>query len=66
MHTAQPLVIEASSFEVEIAIEKLKQYKSPVIDQILAEVIQAESILVCSEIQKINNSVWNKEELPEQ
>jgi hypothetical protein len=35
------LVPEPSSFKIEIAIEKLKIYKLPVIDQILAELIQA-------------------------
>jgi hypothetical protein len=34
IHTAEPLVPEPSSFEVEIAIEKLKRRKSPGIDQI--------------------------------
>jgi hypothetical protein len=29
MHTAEPLVPESSSFKFEIAIEKLKRYKSP-------------------------------------
>jgi hypothetical protein len=38
IHTAEPLVPEPSSSEVEIAIEKLKRYKSPGIDQIPAEV----------------------------
>jgi hypothetical protein len=32
MHTAEPLVPKPSSSEVEIAIEKLKRYKSPGID----------------------------------
>jgi hypothetical protein len=32
IHTAEPLVPEPSSSEVEIAIEKLKRYKSPGID----------------------------------
>jgi hypothetical protein len=41
IHTVEPLVPEPSSSEVEIAIEKLKRYKSPGIDQILAELIQA-------------------------
>jgi hypothetical protein len=34
IHTAEPLVLEHSSFEVETAIEKLKRYKSPGTDQI--------------------------------
>jgi hypothetical protein len=37
IHTAEPLVPESSFVEVEIAIGKLKQYKSPGTDQILAE-----------------------------
>jgi hypothetical protein len=41
LSTAEPLVPEPSSSEAEIAIEKLKRYKSPGIDQIQAELIQA-------------------------
>jgi len=37
MHTAEPLVPEPSASEVELAIEKLKSYKSPGVDQIPAE-----------------------------
>jgi hypothetical protein len=44
-HTAESLVPDTSSFQVEIAIEKLKRYKSPGIDQILAELIQAGGIV---------------------
>jgi hypothetical protein len=40
INTAEPLVPEPSSSEVEIAIENLKSYKLPGIDQIPAEVIQ--------------------------
>jgi hypothetical protein len=39
MPTAEPLVPEPSSFEVEIGTEKLKRYKSPGTDQIPAEII---------------------------
>jgi len=66
IHTAEPLVPESSSFEVEIAIEKLKSYKSPGIDEILAELIQIGGNTSCSEIHKLTNSVWNKEELSQQ
>ena len=38
--TADPLVPEPSAFEVELAIEKLKNYKSPGIDEIPAELIK--------------------------
>jgi hypothetical protein len=41
-------------------------YKSPGSDQIPAELIQAGDELVPSEIHKFINSVWNKEELPDQ
>jgi hypothetical protein len=55
-----------SSSEVEIAIEKLKRYKSPGIDQIPAELIQAGGETLSSEIHKLINCIWNKEELPEE
>jgi hypothetical protein len=43
IQTAQPLVPEPSLFVVEITVAQLKryEYKSPGIDQILAELIQA-------------------------
>ena len=40
-HTEEPLVPEPSVFEVELAIEKLKNHKSPGIDQLPAELIKA-------------------------
>jgi hypothetical protein len=59
-------VPEPSFFEDEMAIEKLKRYKSPGINQIPAEFIKAGGSKICSEIHKHINSIWNKEELPEQ
>jgi hypothetical protein len=44
----------------------LKKYKSPGSDQIPAELIQAGGEILLSEIHKLINSVWNKEELPDQ
>jgi hypothetical protein len=41
VHTAEPLVPFPSRLEIEIAIPKLKKYKSPGSDQIPAELIQA-------------------------
>jgi hypothetical protein len=55
-----PLVPEPSAFQVDMAIEKLKRYKSPGIDQ-----IKAGGSKICSEIRKLI-SIWNKEELPDQ
>jgi hypothetical protein len=66
IHTAEPLVPEPGSSEIEIVIEKLKRYKSPGIDQIPAELIQAGGNTLRSEIHKLINCIWNKEEMPEQ
>jgi hypothetical protein len=59
-------VPEPSAFEVEMASKKLKMYKSPDVDQISAEMIRAGGSKICSEIHKLINSIWNKQELPEQ
>jgi hypothetical protein len=64
VHTAEPL-LGPSHLEVEIAIAKLKKYKSPGIEQIPAELIQAGSEMLLSAIHKLINSIWNKE-LPDQ
>jgi hypothetical protein len=47
-------------------VEKMKSYKLPSSDQILAELIQAGGEILQSEIHKLINSVWNKEVLREQ
>jgi hypothetical protein len=44
----------------------LKRYKSPGNDQILAEIIQAGGETSLSEIHKLINSMWDKEELLDQ
>jgi hypothetical protein len=59
MQRAELAVLEPSYFEVEIAIEKLKRYKSPRTDKVLAEVIQAGGNSLCFEIHKLINSIWN-------
>jgi hypothetical protein len=66
MHIAEPFVPEPSSSEVEVAIGKLKRYKSPGVDQIPAELIQAGGGTLHSEIHKLIKMIWNKEELPHQ
>jgi hypothetical protein len=66
VHTAEPLVPEPSLVKVEIAIGKLKSYKSPDTDQILAELIKAGGETLYSGIHRLICSIWNKEELPQQ
>jgi hypothetical protein len=65
-YTAESYVREPNSFAAEIANEKAERYKSPCIDQILAELIQAGGNILRSEIHRLNNSVCNTEELPQQ
>jgi hypothetical protein len=66
IHTAEPLVPDLSSFEVEIAIAELKKYNSPGSDQIPAVLVQTGGETLRSENHKLINSIWNKEELPDQ
>jgi hypothetical protein len=61
IHTAEPLVPQPSLVEVEIALGKLKSYKSPGTDQIPAELIKAGDETLYSEIHGLIRSVWNKE-----
>jgi hypothetical protein len=57
IHTAKQLVPDPSPFEVEIAIEKLKRYKSPGSDGIPAELIQAGGEILRSKIHKLIKSI---------
>jgi hypothetical protein len=66
INTKEPLLPEPSAFEFEMAIEKLKRQKSPSTDQIPTELIKAGGRTICSENHKLINSIWNKEELPEE
>jgi hypothetical protein len=59
-------VLEPSAFEVDMAIEKLQIHKSPGIDQIPAQMIKAGGRTNLSQIHKLLNSMWNKQELPEE
>ena len=65
MHIAERLVPESSAFE-EMAIEKQKRRKSPDIDQFSADLIEAGCRTFRFEFHKSLNSIWNKEELPEE
>jgi hypothetical protein len=49
-----------------LTIEKIKRPKSPAIDQISAELFKAACRTIHSEVHKLINSIWNKEELPEE
>jgi hypothetical protein len=66
IHTAEPFVPEPSASEVEAAIGKPERYKSPGVDQIPAQLIQAGGQTLRSEIHKLTKLIWNKEELPHQ
>jgi hypothetical protein len=63
MHTAEPFVPEPVVSEVEVAVGKLKRYKSPGVDQIPAELIQEGGETLLSEIHDLIKLIWNKEEL---
>jgi hypothetical protein len=65
IHTAEPFMPEPCASEAEVAIGKLKRYKSPGADQIPAELIQAGGETLHSEIHKLIKLIWNKE-LPHQ
>jgi hypothetical protein len=51
---------------VEIAIGKLKSYKSPGTHNIPAELIKAGGETLYSGIHRLICCIWNKEELPQQ
>ena len=64
IHTAEPLVPEPSASEFELAVDKLKSYKSPDNDQIPAELMKAGGRTIFLEIHKLITSIWKKENLP--
>jgi len=64
IHTVEPLVPDPSAFEVEVTIRKLKNHKSPGVDQIPGELIKAGGRTICCAIHKLIISIWNREELP--
>ena len=66
IHTAEPLELALSAFDIEMAIEKLERHNSPSIDQIPGELIKRRGRKIHSETHHHINSIWNKEELPEE
>ena len=64
-YTQQELILlQPRAAEFELAIDKLKSHKSPGIDQIPAEMINAGGRTICLEIHKLIISIWMK--LPEE
>jgi hypothetical protein len=59
--TAEPLMLDPSMFEVEMAIDKLKRCKSRGIYEIPVEWIKAGGRKICCEIHELTNSICNKE-----
>ena len=57
---------EPSAFGFELAVEELKKVTSPGIVHISTELFKAGSRTICSEIHKLNVSIWYKEKLPEE
>jgi hypothetical protein len=60
------MVPQPSSLEVEVATENMNRCKSPGVHQIPAELIQAGGNSLHSEIHKVTNFAWNREQLPQQ
>jgi hypothetical protein len=59
-------VPEPSASEVNVAVGKMKRYKSRGVDHIPAELIQAGVEILCLEIRKLIKLIWNQEELSHQ
>jgi hypothetical protein len=66
IHTAKPLVPEPIVFKFKKAIKNIKRRKTQDIDQNPVEFTQGRGRTNRSEIHKRINSLWNKEELPDE
>jgi hypothetical protein len=62
INTAEPLGTQPSASKAETVIKRLKIYKLPHTDQILAEMIPTRGRAVHSEVHKHTNCTWNKKE----
>jgi hypothetical protein len=60
MHTAEPFLPQPSASEVEVAIWKLKKYKSPGVGQIPTELFQAGGETLPSKIHKLIKLIRKK------
>jgi len=65
LHTTERMVPEVSALEDEMAIENLKDTTQG-INQIPAELMETGCRIIRYENHRIFNSIWNKEELPEE
>jgi hypothetical protein len=66
MCTAETLVPKPGSLKIETAIKMLKSNKLSGTKQILTQLIQTGGKILHSQIHKLINSIWNKEDLPQQ
>ena len=60
------MVPEPSAFEFEVTIDKLKNHKSPGINEIPTELIKTGGGTMCLEIHKHITTIRKKEKLPEE
>jgi hypothetical protein len=58
VHSAEPFVSNPIPYDVEIGIAKIKRYKSPGGDKILAKLIQTEGETLQSDFHKNINSIY--------
>jgi hypothetical protein len=65
IRTYEPFVHKPNVFDVEIVTEKLKRYKSPGTEKILAELIQGGGDKFHSGIHKLLYTICNNEEVPQ-
>jgi hypothetical protein len=66
IHTTNQPALKSGAFQIKMALEKLRTYKSPGMDQILAPNDSVRSIRVGSEFHKLRDRMGNKNELPQQ
>jgi len=72
IYTAEPWIPEPSEVEVEVEVEvetsikKLKNFKTPAIDNISAELIKAGGTALIKELHKLINAIWIKQKLPKE
>jgi len=58
--------LSRATLRLRCLLKSEKRHKSPGIDRIPVQLIKAGGRIICSEVHKLINYIWNKEELPEQ